>query len=199
MAGTFHQYFEGWQKYAEKAAGRPPRPLLVDALTRITARDKAIDIGAGALTDSQYLLEQGFAQVTALDSAPVAQATADTFPTDRFDYAISTFETFAFAPATYDVVNAQYALPFIDPAQFPRVFAAILASLKPGGLLVGQLFGDRDTWAGSSGMNFHTETQARALLADLSVLRFDIEDDETSKTMTGKLKHWHAFHIIAQR
>ncbi|GLQ11992.1 tellurite resistance protein [Devosia yakushimensis] len=199
MAGTFHHYFEGWQKYADNAAGRPPRPLLVDALQLISARDAAIDLGAGALTDSQYLLEQGFASVTALDSAPVAQATADTFPATRFRYAISTFEAFAFPTAAYDVVNAQYALPFIEPAHFPRVFAAIRASLKPGGLLVGQLFGDRDTWAGSPGMNFHTETSARALLADLTLLRFDVEDDANSKTMSGRPKHWHAFHIIARR
>ena len=198
MTGFFDA-FEGWEVYARKAADRPPRPLLVEALTLTEARSAAIDLGAGALTDTRYLLEQGFAQVTALDLAANAQATADSFPPDRFTYAISSFEDFDFPVAAYDVINAHYALPFIHPEQFGRVFAAILAALKPGGLLVGQLFGDQDSWAGTRGMTFHSETSARDLLAGTELLRFDVENDPDSKTLSGKAKHWHAFHLIARR
>ena len=198
MTGFF-EAFEGWDIYAQKAADRPPRPLLVEALTLTTKRDSAIDLGAGALTDTRYLLEQGFAHVTALDLAANAQTTADSFPPDRFAYAIASFEDFAFPVAAYDLINAHYVLPFIHPDHFARVFAAILGALKPGGLLVGQLFGDQDSWAGTDGMTFQSETAARDLLAGVELLRFQVENDPDSKTLSGKAKHWHAFHLIARR
>ena len=196
---AFFDSFEGWDVYAARAANRPPRPLLVEALTLTAARSAAIDLGAGALTDTRYLLEQGFAQVTALDLAANAQATADSFPPDRFTYAISSFEDFDFPVAGYDVINAHYALPFIHPEAFDRVFTAILGALRPGGLLVGQLFGEEDSWAGTPGMTFHSEARARALLSGHRLLHFEVENDPHSKTLSGKSKHWHAFHLIAQR
>ena len=196
---AFFDTFEGWDVYAAKAANRPPRPLLVNALTLTSARQSAIDLGAGALTDTRYLLDQGFAQVTALDLAAHAQATADSFPPDRFTYAIASFENFLFPEEAYDVINAHYALPFIHPDAFDRVFGAVLGALKPGGLLVGQLFGDQDSWAGTPGMSFHSESAARALLSGHELLRFDVENEPDSHTLSGKSKHWHAFHLIVRR
>ncbi|MCR6671950.1 class I SAM-dependent methyltransferase [Devosia ginsengisoli] len=195
----FADNFEGWYKYAERAAGRPPRPLLVEAVTRASGREAALDIGAGALNDTIHLLGAGFAHVTALDGEPIAQQIADTLPPDRFAYVISRFEDFAFPPAAYDLLNAQYALPFIRPDRFDRVFAAILAALKPGAIITGQLFGDRDDWVGTSGMTFHTRAAAEALLAPLTLLSFREEDDPNSQTLNGTAKHWHLFHFLARR
>lgn len=191
--------FERWYRYAESARNQPPRPLLVEATGLLTARDAAIDIGSGALNDARFLLEAGFSQVTALDGAPIAQATADTLPADRFTYVISRFEDHTFPVEAYDLVSAQYALPFIPPDHFDRQFAAILASLRPQGILVGQLFGDRDEWVGLPGMTFHSAAAAQALLAPLNVLAFREEDDPNGQTLRGGAKHWHLFDVIARR
>ena len=195
----FSENFEGWFKYAERAAGKPARPLLIEAVDLAPGRGAALDIGAGALNDSIHLLKSGFRQVTALDAEPIAQGIADTLPADRFDYVISSFETFSFPRGAYDLLNAQYALPFIRPDQFDRVFAAILAALKPGGILTGQLFGDRDDWSGTSSMTFQTRAQAEALLAPLTVLSFREEDDPDGSTLNGVPKHWHLYHFIARK
>lgn len=195
----FADNFEGWYKYAERARDRPPRPLLLEAAQFTTRRDTAIDIGAGALNDTRFLLDAGFAHVTALDAEPIAQDIADTLPPDRFRYVIATFEDFAFLPATYDLLNAQYALPFIRPDSFDHVFDAILASLRPGGILTGQFFGDRDDWVGTPNMTFHSREGAEALLAPLTVLAFREEDDPASQTLNGVPKHWHLFHFIARK
>ncbi len=191
--------FKRWYKYAESARNQPPRPLLVEAAGLAAARDTAIDIGSGALNDARFLLDAGFSEVTAVDGAPIAQATADTLPADRFTYAISRFEDHAFPVGAYDLVSAQYALPFIPPDHFDRVFAAILASLRPQGILVGQFFGDRDEWVGLPGMTFHSAAAAQALLAPLNVLAFREEDDPNSQTLRGGTKHWHLFDFIARR
>ena len=140
-----------------------------------------------------------FAHVTALDGEPIAQQIADTLPAHRFTYAISRFEDFAFPPAEYDLLNAQYALPFIRPDQFDRVLAALLASLKPGALFTGQLFGNRDDWAGTPTLTFHTRAAAEALRAPLTLLSFREEDDPNGQTLNGKAKHWHLFHFLARR
>jgi tellurite methyltransferase len=195
----FADNFEGWYKYAERARDRPPRPLLVEAAQLTTNRDAAIDIGAGALNDVLFLLDAGFAHVIALDGEPIAQDIADTIPPDRFRYVIASFEDFAFPFAAYDLLNAQYALPFIRADQFERVFDAIIASLRPGGIITGQFFGDRDDWVGTPNMTFHSREAAEALLAPLTVLAFREEDDPHSQTISGTPKHWHLFHFIARK
>ena len=198
MAG-FSEHFEGWDKYAEKAKGKPPRELLRRALAFADRRDAAIDLGAGALNDVKLLLNEGFASVIALDSAPIAEDVASTLPPDRFRYVISRFEDFQFPLGAYDLVNAQFALPFIHPDHFERVFAAILAALKPGGVFTGQFFGNFDDWYGTPNMTFHTVAQARQALSSLRPLEFEEYDEPSSATLNGKPKHWHYFDFIARK
>ena len=198
MAHSFSDNFDGWYKYAERNRTKPPRPLLTRAMGFVERRDAAIDIGSGGLNDTRYLLDSGFAQVTALDGEPVAQADADTLPPERFTYTIAKFEDYAFPPAAFDLVNAQYALPFIRPERFSQVFAAILASLRAGGVLTGQFFGDRDDWAGTPNMTFHAQADAKILLEPLTMVEWTEEDDVTGTTLSGQPKHWHLFHFIAR-
>ncbi len=58
-----------WSAYYELTAAKPPSPLLVMALEYVSPREKALDLGAGALKEAAYLLGQGF-QVTVVDSEP---------------------------------------------------------------------------------------------------------------------------------
>lgn len=194
----FEEDFEGWGAYAAATAGRPPRPLLRRALRHVAARRTALDLGAGALSDSEFLLGEGFEMVTALDAEPVAQTKAASFPAERFQYVISRFEAFDYPVGRYDLVNAQYALPFIPRAHFGSIFGRILNSLRQGGILTGQLFGDRDEWASSPDIAFHSLGEARSLLAGMEILEFE-EEDEDGQIASGRPKHWHAFHIIARR
>lgn len=188
-----------WQSYFERTKDNPPRALLVAALPFVTRRDAALDLGAGALNDSRYLLEQGFRHVTAIDNDPVAQAVAKTFPKDRFTYGIASFEHFAFPENAYDLVNAQFSLPFIRPDRFDAVLGKILRALRPSGIFTGQLFGDRDTWnAPGRNMTFHTHEEATRLLSTLEMLRFEEEEKEGS-TALGEQKHWHILHFIAKK
>ena len=196
---SFSESFQGWDKYVENSKGQPPRELLGRALQFVPERGSAIDVGAGALNDTRFLLDEGFVSVTALDSAPIAQDIADTMPAKRFRYVISTFEAFDFPVAAYDLVNAQYALPFVRPDHYDRVFAAVLATLRPGGIFTGQFFGDRDDWAGTPNMTFHSRSSALQLLAPLTLIEFTEEDDPASTTLSGQPKHWHLFHFIARR
>ena len=189
---------DGWRDYYRNTRARPPRPLTLKALPHVPSRNQALDLGAGALNDSRYLLAEGFAHVTALDQTPVAAEAAATLPQPRFRYDISRMEDYAFPPSTFDLVTAQFSLPFIPPDQFDRVFILILASLAPGGVLSANCFGDRDAWAGNPQMNFHSSADITRMLAPCTVLHF-YEEEAERPTAAGVMKHWHIFDWLCSR
>jgi len=187
-----------WLDYVEKTKSKPPRPLLVKALQFLERRDIALDLGAGALNDSIYLLSEKFVHVTAIDKEPVAAKIAKDLPLERFTYKISSLEDTVFPADEVDLVNAQYALPFIKPERFDEVWERISNSLKIGGVFTGQLFGQKDEWAGNRNMTFHTKAAAHQILARFDLL--DFEEEEADKpTAMGNMKHWHVFHFIARK
>jgi tellurite methyltransferase len=185
-----------WEDFYKITKGRPPWPLLVQAVTLLSNGKYALDLGCGAGRDTRYLLEQGFS-VTAVDSDPHAIALLEVFPRDHLRVVQSSFEAFEFE--TYDLVNAHFALPFAPEDRFHEVFARIKLALNAGGIFVGQFFGVNDEWnSPGNQMTFLTREQAEAELKDLKVLEFQ-EEDVDSHVADGTPKHWHVFHIIAQK
>lgn len=185
-----------WENFYKLTKNRPPWPLLVEAVNLLSQRKAALDIGCGAGRDSRFLLEEGF-RVTALDSDPNAVALMTSFSQDYLRVVQSSFETFDFEK--YDLVNAHFALPFLSEEYFHVVFARIKEALHAGGLFVGQFFGVNDEWnTPENQMTFLTREQAEDELRGLKTLVFR-EEDIDSHVADGTPKHWHVFHIIAQK
>ena len=163
-------------------------------------RDKALDLGAGVLNDTRYLLQEGFNHVTAVDKEAVAHDAARAFPRKRFVHIRSSFENYGFPENAFDVVSAQYSLPFIQRADFEAIFTKVKRSLVVGGIFTGQLFGDRDEWnVPSQSMTFLTIQGVERLLADMRILEL-VEEERDSPTVTSEQpKHWHVFHIISKK
>lgn len=187
-----------WKEYFANTKDNPPRPLLVKGLAFIKQKESALDLGAGALNDSKYLLSQGFKKVIAIDKFDVAAQVAENLPKENFEYVISSFEEYSFPKNTFDLVNAQYALPFISPSHFDAVFSDILHSVKKGGIITGQFFGDRDEWKNESNMTFLTKLQTSEYLKSLKIIFFE-EEERDKKTARGEMKHWHVFHFIGEK
>jgi tellurite methyltransferase len=176
-----------------------PSPLVLRAAALAPGRGRALDLGAGAGRDTRYLLAQGF-QVTAVDAEPRSVAILSELPRDHLHVVQSTFAAFAFAAeAPYDLISAQFALPFMPRDHFADMFARLKAALAPGGIFAGQFFGVHDQWnTPDRAMTFHTRAEAEALLSDLEVIDFT-EEDADSSTADGSAKHWHVFHVLARR
>lgn len=188
-----------WKEYFERTKDSKPRPLLVKAVNLVTDKNEALDLGSGALNDVRYLVSTGFKHITAVDSKPVAQDIIKNFPPEVVSYVISTFENFDFVEHKYDLINAQYSLPFNPEVTFERVFKLIISSLKVGGILTGQFFGIKDEWnVPGHNMNFQTRVHAENLLAGLKVIEFE-EEEVDRKTAKGDMKHWHVFHFIVKK
>lgn len=199
---TFQTKERRSERFAEYiAAGRfdPPRPLLIKAAGLAEPKHDALDAGAGALNATKYLLSTGFKHVTALDSSPASRRVAEELPADQVAFILARFEDFAYPVGAYDLVNAEFSLPFISAHAFPSVFTKLLGSVKPGGLFTGQLFGPNDSWnVPESGMNFHRRSDVECLLHGWTILEFT-EESHPGKTKLGEDKHWHIFHLIARR
>ena len=168
------------------------RPLLVEALSYVRNKNYALDLGCGAGNDSRFLKGKDFS-VTGVDNNPAVKEYLD-----DFDLVISTYVDFPFPVEYYDLVNAQYSLPFNPPESFNSMFERLTKSLKQGGIFVGQFFGKKDSWSNNKEMTFHTEAEIRSLLSAYKVHVF-CEEKKEGETASGENKFWHVFHVIAEK
>jgi SAM-dependent methyltransferase len=185
-----------WGHFYTFTKDSPPWPLLIRAASGTARNGHALDLGAGAGRDTRYLLEQGF-EVTAVDANSGSVALLSALPQSRLHVVQSSFEDFNFA--TYDLINAQFTLPFIPRSHFTDVFTRLKAALSPSGVFVGQFFGVNDQWnTPDRNMTFLTRAEALALLRDLEIIEFS-EEDADGHVADGSPKHWHVYHILARR
>lgn len=188
-----------WQAYYERKSEKMMGPArsLTKALEFVQHKDAALDLGAGSLQDARFLLNEGFQKVVAIDSEPLVGKMAGDIHDDRLEVVIERFETLKLPESAFDLANAQYSLPFTNPESFDAVFKEVRNSLKVGGIFVGQFLGKRDDWSGNPQLTFHDESRVRELLEGMHVIKFlEKEDDRT--TVSGKMKHWHEFYVIAR-
>lgn len=201
-----------WGSFYRFTQDSPPWPLLVRGAALAPSHGFALDLGAGAGRDTRYLLEQGFI-VTAVDAEPQAVALLNALPHARplpqlpqptqaqLRVVQSAFEDFTFTPAAYDLISAQFALPFMPKGRFTEVFARLKAALAPGGIFAGQFFGVHDQWNTPDRaltMTFLTRAEAEILIRDLETIEFT-EEDVDGHVADGSPKHWHVFHILARK
>lgn len=201
---TDDRTYRDWQRYYAVTENRPPRPTLLRALDAF-AREKhpagalAVDLGCGIGRDTLPLLRAGW-RVWALDAEADAlaklrqRAEAERLP--GLETVRVRFEEAELPPC--DLVNASFALFACEPATLRRLWAEIVAKLRPGGRFAGHLLGPRDSWAGRPGTNVLTRGELDALLAPLEEERIEEEEDD-SVTPQGEAKHWHVWHVNARK
>ena len=187
-----------WANFIKATRNHAHWPILEKAVALFGHEGYALDLGCGAGRDTRYLLAQRW-HVTSVDSNPNAIALLAELPQDRLQVVQSSFEDFVYGHEVYDLISAQFSLPFNPKASFNELFTRIKQAIKPGGYFTGQFFGIYDEWnTPERNMTFLTREQADELLSDMEVVEFT-EEDKIGPTATGGLKHWHVFHVIAQK
>lgn len=188
-----------WQQHLKQTQDAPPSHLLIEALSYLHQKEEALDLGAGGLKDTKYLLSCGFTHVTAVDREPFMGELAKQLSQEKLTTIITPFDKFSFPATTYDLINAQFALPFNPRATFVPTIERLKRSLKPRGVFCGQLFGCEDEWnTPTSKLTFHTHEEVQRLFQDIDLLHCE-ERIRDGKLSNGTPKHWHLFHIIAKK
>lgn len=187
------------ENYLKVTKDRQPSLWLPLAIGLLSRKGNALDLGCGSGRDTRLLLEEGF-NVVAVDKAEKALEYLKELPQENLEIKLSSFEDFHFEEEKYDLINAQFSLPFADRDAFNTIFQKVKDSLKPNGIFVGQLFGVNDDWNKSSTTRttFHTIEAAKMLFADMELIKF-MEKDYDGTIADGTPKHWHVLHILARK
>jgi tellurite methyltransferase len=186
-----------WGDFIRITQGQSAWPQLVRAAALLARPGDALDLGAGGGRDSAHLLRAGW-RVTAVDASPYARAALRRLPHQRrLRFVESRIEDFE--PESYDLVNAQYSLPFVAPPRYAATLRRLQAAVRPGGVFAATFFGPRDAWNRSGAeLNFAGEAAVRSLFAGWELVELK-EVEEDGQTADGTPKHWHVFHLIARR
>lgn len=186
-----------WNNYIDKTKSSKPRPLLVEALRYVTLREAALDLGCGAMNDSLFLSQNGFELIDAVDNNPsILDISKNLGDNSHINFHLSDILDFTFTKNKYNLVNAQFSLPFSSPNNFEGLWQNISESLNKGGIFSGQFFGIHDDWSHRSNMTFLLDTQVSNLFTNWNIISLD-EFKGLRKTAKGEDKQWHIFSVIA--
>jgi len=117
--------------------GTAPNVFLAAQRPRLAAGQRALSVADGEGRNSVWLAQQGLA-VTAFDIAPRGVAKARALAARagvEVHCHVAGVEDWPWTPAAFDVVAAIF-VQFATPAVREKMFAGMLQTLKPGGLLL---------------------------------------------------------------
>jgi SAM-dependent methyltransferase len=199
-------YEDKYEEFLQNTRDRPPRDILLQALESFEQEQPtdgpglAIDLGSGAGVDTLEMLRRGW-RVLAVDQQPAGfkllESRVPAADSARMELSLTPFEELEF-PASVDLINASYSLPFCPPEHFEVFWQRLVDSIRPGGRFAGHFFGDRDEWVGDPTINFHTVDEVHEALATFEI-EYWLEEDEDSTVASGDPKHWHLYHIVARK
>jgi SAM-dependent methyltransferase len=189
-----------WKTYIQQTTNSRPRPLTVEALTYVTTGKQALDIGAGGLNDTKFLIEKGF-HVTAFDQESFTSEIAQGLPVDNITSVIKPFSEYSFPENSFDFITSQLSLPFQTKEEFLVLFPKIVLSLKENGVFAFDLFGNKDDWnkAGLKDRFFVEKSDIDSLLQNYKNIIKSEEKEWDGRTAAGQTKHWHTFEIILRK
>ncbi|QTE22716.1 class I SAM-dependent methyltransferase [Polaribacter cellanae] len=196
-----------WKAHYDKLSKEkhPPAHTLSQTLDFMSRKDrlknlKAIDLGCGNGIDTFALLEEGF-NVLAIDKDSNASLLLQKHISSKhlvvFSFQNSSFESLDELPSA-DLVNASFSLPFCHPNKFEKLWSNITSCINPEGFFCGHFFGPKDSWSSNSDMTFHNMEAVKKLFEEFELLYFE-ETAKNGKTLSGKEKFWHVFHIVAKK
>jgi hypothetical protein len=192
-----------WKEYYELHKDVGHTLSLEKAVTQYCEdKGNALDIGAGNLRDTKFLLEKGFT-VTAIDPSPASAAMAEQLNNPELTMVQEIIGTWDFPKDYFCLVNAEGILFHFSPQRLDIIMNKIKGSIKSGGVFSGNFLGVHDGWNNEgTDKNFFDREGIQELFAGFDIKQLgEGERDGTSAASeiegTNIPKHWHMFRIIA--
>lgn len=189
---------QDWSEYFGFTRLKPPYSLLVEAVKYVKEKNKAIDIGGGALRDTRYLLAQGF-DVTVIDSSPLLIQEADRIKNIKLHPIVIPFERFDYPKNKYDIAISMFALNFCNPLHFDEVLKKIEDSIKTGGIFCALIFGNRDKWSSYTDKTYPSKDHMIKLLKDFEIISFNEKNSGEKDKNNEFMDSGHVLQIIAKK
>ncbi len=199
-----------WKEYYELIGEKGYTKNLETAISYCKERDYALDMGAGNLRDTKFLLDQGF-KVTAIDISKESERLAKELNNQSLKMFTGRIGQFDFPENYFLLINAQGILFHVHKDSFEIVLSNIKKSLKTGGVLCADFIGEKDDWNYEGGTkSILTKENLTLLEQDFEIKSFkEYERDETQEVADKKAlykddkgykpKHWHHIDIIAMK
>ena len=158
----------------------------------------AIDIGAGSLNSTRYLLSAGFT-VHAIDTDPYTAELAAELDDARLTMHCADVLDVPVPERRFDLIVAIHVLHLLSRCDIYTIVPRLVGGLADGGVLCATFVGVRDTWAATPwrATALHRDEMID-LISDLNMIRLDeLEYDGTN--VLGQHKHWHILRCLAQK
>ena len=198
-AGTWNRRF-GQDGYL---FGVEPNAWLREQAHHWQPGQRLLSVADGEGRNSVWLARQGM-QVDAFDIAEVGVAKARRLAADQgvtVNFSVADCDGFAWPQASYDGVAAIF-VQFADPALRARLFAHIVACLKPGGVLVLQGYTPRQLDYRTGGppvlSHLYTEALLRDAFADMDLITLREYDADVAEG-TGHHGRSALIGLVARR
>jgi cyclopropane fatty-acyl-phospholipid synthase-like methyltransferase len=194
-----------WKKYYALAEGKLPAKILRTTLDKYCPETgEALDVGAGHLVESMFLLEKGF-NVTAIDNDPASAELAVKIKNSRFNFIQDTIQHVNISKEHFTLVCALNILSHIPPEDFDFVLNKIQSAIKTGGVFYGNFLGSKDGWNNSkSTKTFLDINRVKDSFKDFDILYIgerEFEDTFGWAQIKGldSTKHWHIITLITRK
>ena len=181
-AATWNKRFET----ADYLFGTEPNTYLQAQARHLPARGSALCVADGEGRNSVWLARQGL-QVDAFDISAVGVAKARTLAADagvQVQYDVADCDSRAWPAAHYDVVAAIF-IQFADPEMRTRLFANMVKTLRPGGLLIVQGYTPKQLEYKTGGPpqveNLYNELLLREAFAALTTIELRMYEDNLAE------------------
>lgn len=162
--------------------GTQPNAFLASQRARLAPGMQALAVADGEGRNSAWLAAQGL-EVTAFDFSPVGVDKARRLAQQRgveVDYRIERLERWNWEPERYDLVAAIF-VQFATPPQRQAMFAGIVRTLRPGGLLLLQGYRPEQLAYATGGPKqveqLYTEAMLREAFEPLQILQLASHDE----------------------
>jgi 2-polyprenyl-3-methyl-5-hydroxy-6-metoxy-1,4-benzoquinol methylase len=166
--------------------GTAPNAFLAAQRARLAPGQRALAVADGEGRNSVWLAQQGLV-ATAFDIAPRGVAKARALAARAgvtVDLHVAAVEQWDWTPAAYDVVVAIF-VQFAAPPVRERMFAGMLATLRPGGLLLLQGYTPRQldyrTGGPPNADHLYTPQRLRAAFAAHEIVELREHDEVLSE------------------
>jgi tellurite methyltransferase len=188
---------ESWSEYYQATLDKPLHPIFEHLDPFLKPGLTALELGCGVGNGVLHLVEKGL-NVLAVDADKEAIDIVFERVPGSANVALlqSTFQDLTLPAKTYDVIVAGFSLFFMPRPDFDAFWPRMVAALKPGGVVGGQLLGVNDDWR-ERGYAVHSRDEVDAMLSPFEVVYFE-EAERDGTTVVGEKKHWHVFHVVAK-